>query len=301
MMERFIRLSRRIFKIINELRTELRTVRLWPFLGHSRIPGMNLVHANLILAHKQKDGAFNHRNPCPSSSTEKNLPHPLQPARVRRVRLGRPLRQHGALPPGAPGALQLPVGEAPEHAPRHRAVVPRRVGAPADATEWWDRVRRTPGGGTTANALASSVPGTGLAKNPGASQAFRKPTVEPPPRVRRERDVRREQGRDGWSLVDFMKYNGEDCVLLNSTKQTGQLAQKPVTVTGREEQQSGLLLDTSVGFKGGKFAAGLDVNAKRTYKVKIGGDVEEVDGSNIEYCILSFYKKTEQSGSTLRK
>jgi hypothetical protein len=80
-------------------------------------------------------------------------------------------------------------------------------------------------------------------------------------------------------------HNGEDCVLLNSTKQTGQLVQKPVTVTGREEQQRGLLLDTSVGFKGGKFAAGLDVNAKRTYKVKIGGDVEEVDGSNIEYCI----------------
>jgi hypothetical protein len=33
-------------------------------------------------------------------------------------------------------------------------------------------------------------------------------------------DGGREKGRDGWTFSDFMNNNGEDCVLIQSTKLT---------------------------------------------------------------------------------
>jgi hypothetical protein len=105
-------------------------------------------------------------------------------------------------------------------------------------------------------------------------------------------DGGRERGRDGWTFSDFMNNNGEDCVMIQSTKLTGKLLYKPVAIARKSSSvtRRGQLLDTSVSFTGGKFAGGLKLGANKGYEVRIGiGDQSEsITGSDLSYCREDF-------------
>jgi hypothetical protein len=105
-------------------------------------------------------------------------------------------------------------------------------------------------------------------------------------------DGGREKGRDGWTFNDFMNNNGEDCVMIQSTKLTGKLLYKPVAIASKSSSvtRQGQLLDTSVSFTGGKFAGGLKLEANKGYEVRIGiGDQSEsITGSDLSYCREDF-------------
>ena len=111
-----------------------------------------------------------------------------------------------------------------------------------------------------------------------------------------------EKGRDGWVFNDFMNNNGEDCVMIQSTKLTGKLLYKPVAIASKSSSvtRRGQLLDTSVSFTGGKFSGGLKLEANQEYKVRIGFDQEykvrigfgdqseSITGSDLSYCREDF-------------
>jgi hypothetical protein len=105
-------------------------------------------------------------------------------------------------------------------------------------------------------------------------------------------DGRRIQFRGGnLRLVDASGMRANEWAKVHG--KTARLKYKPVYITiDGNRKRKGQLLDQDVGFKDGKFAAGLALQAEHEYKVRVGKEILLILGSKLSYCTDKFERGT---------